>query len=144
MNDLINKHLYKIFLVVVKYIPLITALIQIILTIFNYFGVAATSLTYLGGTSILFIVLLFIISYVFKFCYLFRIPLWYNTIIIFLSILRNFGYLPIEIIDLYRIYAIISGIFITLFVVYIYKNRNKTNNIDYIKNLCERYNCDCK
>ena len=139
-----NKSLYKIFLNIVKYLPMTLALFQIVLTTLNYFGIAAIGLTYLGGSSVLFVALLYIISYVFKYCYLYRIPLWYITLILFLGMLRTFGLLPLDLLDLYRLYTIISGLFTLLFIGYAYKNRNNPNNkIDYIKDLCERY-CKCE
>lgn len=124
-DAIINKNLYKIFLIVVKYTPLTSSVVQIISTICNYFGVTVLGLTYFGGISILFTVLLFIIAEVFKFCYLFTIPLWYNTIMLLLGLLRSFGFIPIDLLSLYRLYVIILGIFIIIFIGYAYKNKDR-------------------
>jgi hypothetical protein len=142
MNDLIrNKNLYKIFLSLLKFLPMILSIIQIILTSLNYFGISCTILTYIGGSSLLFIGLLFMMSYIFRFCYLYRIPLWYITIIGILNLLRYFGYISIDLELYYRLCMIITGIFISLFIGYKYKNR-KNPKIDHIKQLCENYvNC---
>lgn len=136
-----NRNLYKIFLTLVKYLPMILSVFQIGLTVLNYCGIIAPLLIYFGGTSILFLILLYIISYVFKFCYLFRVPLWYMTAIGILNIVGFYGIIPIDIITQYRIYTIITGFFMTLFIVFMYKNRNKPK-VDPIKHFCERY-CDC-
>ena len=40
-NELINKRLYKIFLGLIKYTPIIIAINQIIGTILNYFGISS-------------------------------------------------------------------------------------------------------
>ena len=46
----------------------------------------------------------------------------------------------LELIDLYRLYAVISGIFMLLFIGYMYKNREQPR-IDYIKQLCDNICC---
>lgn len=142
MNEAtINKNLYKIFLAAVKFTPITLIILQLIGTILNYFGITSLILNCVGGTSIIFIILLYLISYVFKFCYLYRIPLNYMTIIIVIKLSDAFINLSINSITLYRIYAIITGLFIVTFIYYMYKNR-KSKKVDYIKELCQRY-CDC-
>ena len=137
MNS-INKNLYKILLCVIKYTPVVLMISHIISLILNYLGIKSILLSGLMGTSGIFMILLWILSYVFKFCGLYRIPLWYSTIMIIMSILRNFGLIPISIENLFRLYACISGLFVVLFIWFIYKNRNKPK-IDYLKQLCD--NC---
>lgn len=138
-----NRNLYKVFLSVVKYIPTIVAIIHVIASILHYFKIATTWLACFGGTSIIFIVLLYIISYVFKFCYLYRVPLWYITVMMFLNIFRSIGILSLEVLVLYRIYASVFGFFLVVFIIYMYKNR-KNPKVDPIKQLCENYvDCSC-
>lgn len=140
-RSLPNKNLYKIFLSILKYIPLILAIFQISGTIFNYLGYTVLFISYLGGCSILFIVLLYIMSYVFQFCYLYRIPLHYNTIIGLLKMTDLYIPFSLNILSMFQMYAGITGIFIIIFIYYMYKNRNKPK-VDPIKNFCERY-CEC-
>lgn len=141
MNDVLRKNLYKIFLSIVKFLPMILSGFQIILTVCNYLGKSVPLVTYVGGSSFIFILLLFIISYVFQFCYLYRIPLWYITIIGLINILRYLNILSISLLWFYQIITIITGVFMVLFIYYMYKNR-KNPKIDHIKQLCESYaNC---
>ena len=142
-NDLLRKNLYKIFLSSVKFLPIVLAGFQIALTTCNYLGISAPIITYIGGSSFIFIVLLFIISYVFQFCYLYRIPLWYITVLGIINVMRHFGCIPVDIYIYYQIVAIITGIFISLFIYYMYKNRHNPK-IDHIKQLCENYAECCK
>lgn len=135
-----NKTLYRIFLTLLRYVPVSLSLVQIVLLTLNYLGIKAMFLTYLGGNSLIFIIMLFILSYIFKFCNLFRIPLIYNTTIICISFARTYGMIPIDLIDLYRIYTILSGLFIFIYIIIAYKTRNNPK-IDYIKELCKRYGC---
>lgn len=137
----VNKNLYKIFLILIKYLPLTLSLIQLGLTIMNWLGISAPLLICFGGSSLIFIVLLYLISYVFKYCYLFRMPLWYITIMMICNILRYLGFIPVDLDTLYRMYFFISGVFGISYIIVAYKNRNKPK-VDPIKNFCERY-CDC-
>lgn len=144
-NELINKRLYKIFLGLIKYTPITIAVNQIIGTILNYFGISSILITCFGGASIIFIIILFLISYVFNFCYLFRLPLIYSTIIISLKFIDGIIGLPITTIMMFQIIAILTGIFVILFIYYIYKNRNNPQP-DPIIELCKKYcdiNCEC-
>ena len=63
------------------------------------------------------------------------------TFIGILNILRYLNCIPIELEFLYRVYLIFSGVFLTIFIGFMYKNRNNPK-VDPIKHLCENY-CDC-
>ena len=123
--------------------PATLALIQMVCLLLNHLGLSAYILINLGGTSFVFIGMLFMMSYLFRFCYLYRIPLYYISIIGVVGILRNLGFIPIELEILYRIYVFITGLFISLFVGFMYRNRNNPK-IDHIKQLCENYSNCCK
>ena len=142
-DSLRNKNLYKIFLSVLKFLPSILSIIQMICLLLNYLGISAYMLINIGGTSFIFIGMLFMMSYLFRFCYLYRIPLWYMVVVGIMGILRNLGFIPIDLEILYRMYAIISGIFISIFIGYKYKNRHNPK-VDHIKQLCESYAECCK
>ena len=136
-----NKNLYKITAILVKYLPSGLALWQILMTILNYCGITMSILGCLGGTSLIFLGVLYLLSYLFQYCYLYRIPLGYNFIVGTLVILRASGFLnSMLILDFYRIIMIITGIFILVFVYFMYKNRNNPK-VGGIKSFCEKY-CD--
>lgn len=141
MNDdknLKSKTYYKIFLGIVKYTPLTLLLIKIISTILNYFCIFVPELALFGGTSIVFIFLLYLIAQVFKYCYLYKMPLYYMTSLdIFIIVFKSL----IDPIDIYRIIFITFGIFMVIYIIYAYLTRNKPK-VDPIKHFCERY-CDC-
>lgn len=136
-----NKKLYKIFIVIIKYIPTILSVIHMLAILLNFKGISTILLSYVGGTSFTFIGLLFIMSYIFKFCNLYRIPLVYLFVVDTIGTLRVFKLIPLSLIDLYRTYTVISGIVILLFIYFMYKERNKPK-IDYIQELYNRY-CNC-
>ena len=104
-------------------------------------GLTSPILTYIGGTSLMFILLLYLISFIFKFCYLYRLPLHHITCGNVIGILDKVFKFPISNLGMLRIYFILFGIMLIVYIWYVYKNRNKPK-IDYIDNLCETY-CDC-
>lgn len=139
-NTSVNKKLYKIFIGLIKIIPNILALCKITSLILSFFGITSFMITCFGGTSILFLILLYLISFVFKFCGLYRMSLNYVTCITSLSIFDWYYKIPISLLDLYSIYAAITGVFIISWIVYWYTHRNNPK-IDHIKQLCDRYIC---
>jgi hypothetical protein len=144
IENTINKNVYKIFLIISKFIPNILALNQITSLILSYFEITSFVLTCTFGTSIIFIILLYLISIIFRFCGTHRLSLHYVSLITGLSIFDWYIGLPLSITGIFYLYSIISGIFITLWIYIWYKNRNNPK-IDYIKQLCDNYtDCGCK
>ena len=141
VNQNINKNLYKIFLGITKYVPTVMAICFMLNTILAYYKIICPLFPYLGGTSFIVLVLLYIISWVFKFCHLYRIPLHYITIGNIIGIIDNIWTLPISNLGMCRLYFIFTGIMLLIYIWYMYKNRNNPK-IDPIKQLCENY-CDC-
>lgn len=141
-NELLkNRYLYKVAAIVIKYLPSALSLWQIMMLCLNFAGISVPILGFIGGTSIMFLGLLYLVSYLFQYCYLYRIPLGYNLTINIIVLLRSSGLLPIELLMLYRAFMIITGIFIAIFVFFMYKNRNNPK-VGGIKSFCEKY-CDC-
>ena len=139
----VNKNLYKIFLSIVKFIPNILAVIQIISLTLHSMRLTSFALTCIGGTSIITLIILYLISYIFKFCGTHRMSLHYVTSVTVISILDYYIGLPINNENLFRLYGIITGAFMTSWIIIWYKNR-KNPKIDHIKQLCDSYSdCGC-
>lgn len=144
IENTINKNLYKLFLIIIKFIPNMLAGMKIIGLVLSYFKISSFILTCSFGTSIIFIIILYLISIIFKFCGTHRLSLHYVSLITVLSIIDYYIGIPLSNIGLYYLYSIITGIFITLWIYIWYKNRNNPK-IDYIKQLCDNYtDCGCK
>lgn len=144
IENTINKNLYKLFLIIIKFIPNMLAGMKIIGLVLSYFKISSFILTCSFGTSIIFIIILYLISIIFKFCGTHRLSLHYVSLITVLSIIDYYIGIPLYNIGLYYLYSIITGIFITLWIYIWYKNRNNPK-IDYIKQLCDNYtDCGCK
>jgi hypothetical protein len=140
-NANINKNLYKVFLSIVKYIPVLLSILFILHNILVYIEVITPLLLYIGGMSIISITVLYLISWIFKFCYLYRIPLHYISAGNLIGILDSIFTFPISNLGMLRIYFILFGITAIIYIWCAYKNRNKPK-VDPIKQLCETY-CDC-
>lgn len=144
MNDsLVTKNLYKIFLSLVKFIPNFLAIIKIITLILHSFNKTSFVLTCVGGTSVTLLVLLYLISYIFKFCGIYRLSLNYVTLVTVLSIYDWYIGLPISQSAVWRMYSIFTGVFMTSWIIIWYTHRHNPK-IDHIKQLCDKYaDCGC-
>lgn len=140
-KNLGSKNIYKIFLALVKFLPITLLLIKILGIICCALGITTVTFSFLGGTSIIFLILLYIIAEIFKYCYLYKMPLYYLTFTdLFILVTKIIAF---DIVDAYRIIFITSGIFMVAYITYTYLTRNNPNKkVDYIKDLCERY-CNC-
>lgn len=125
----LSKVYYKIELFLLKIIPFILATVCFINTTLSYFNIDITFLSYLGGVSILPLIFLYLSSYVFKFCFYHRLPLYYITINLILNLIDEYIGIPLNNRQLYSIYVIITFIFIT-FLIY---EHCKKNSIKIIK-----------
>lgn len=140
-NQSLNKYLYKVFLIVTKYTPITLSLLFVINLFCNYYKVSMPILSYLGGASFIFLALLYLMSWVFQFCHLYRIPLYYITIGNIIGLL-NYGFdYPVRAVVMARIYCILTGVMIFIYIWLVYKNRNKPK-VDRIKQLCDSF-CNC-
>ena len=137
-NVLPDKNLYKLFLSLIKVVPNILAVSKILGLILMYLKLPTFALTCFSGTSLIFIILLYLISFVFKFCGTHRISLHYISLIHILTMIDYYIGIPISVDALYHLYTIITGIFITSWIYVWYTHRHNTQ-IDYIKQLCDSY-----
>jgi len=116
----LNKRLYKTTLFVLKIIPVLIAICDILNTLFYMFDINAEILSYFGGVSFLTIVFLYLASYVFKFCEYHRLPLHYVVATNILSIFDyklNIGLSP-------SLYLVIAGIAI-LIAIYLHQKEKR-------------------
>lgn len=142
-NASVNKNLYKIFLIIIKHVPNILAIIKIVTLICNYFKISIFALTCFGGTSIITLLLMYLISYIFKFCGTHRAALHYTTSVCVLTMIDYYIGIPLSAVWVYRLYTIITGVFMTSWIIIWYTHRYNPK-IDHIKQLCDKYaDCGC-
>lgn len=118
-----SKHLYKIELWVIKYIPMVLALVCFINTTLSYFDIDLTIFSYIGGISILPLLFLYLSSFVFKFCIYHRLPLHYVAINMVINMMDDYIGIPLSDRALMCLYMIITAIFIFTLVYEHHKER---------------------
>ena len=84
-----QKILYKLEILLLKFIPFVLALFQFIRTICFILGIATPIFAELASVSLLPLIFLYLSSYTFKFCEYHRIPLHY---IVLNNILNSLDY----------------------------------------------------
>ena len=115
---------YKLLIIVLKFIPMLTALCYMSSTIFNYFGYNIEPLSNIGGMSLLTWLFIYLASIVFNFCAYHRMFLWYILIDDLFNIIDYYITIPISTDNILMLHNIFIGI--TLFTVLIlYVKDNK-------------------
>ena len=119
---MIDKNLYKIELYQIKVIPMIYALLCLMNTVLSYININVDILSYIGSVSLITLILLYVTSYVFKFCEYHRMFIHYTTVTWILNIIDLYIGIPVSDIGYLGIQLIIAGIslFIILYM-YIHK-----------------------
>ena len=115
---------YKLLIIALKFIPILTALCYMSSTIFNYFGYNIEPLSNIGGMSLLTWLFIYLASIVFNFCSYHRVFLWYIFIDDIFNIIDYYITIPISTDNILMLHNIFIGI--TLFTVLIlYVKDNK-------------------
>lgn len=111
-----SKFWYKLFLVSVKYFPMFDIIIEITYSILAYFNYNPIIITFVGGFSLTGLLLLYIASYVFRFCYLYRLSLHSILLVNVLAMYDSFIEIPISDLNILRVYLIILLIGLLSFI----------------------------
>ena len=106
-----NKRMYKLELICVKYIPILIALITLIDVILYYFDIDFELINYIAGTSFLTMIPMYIFSYVYKFCEYHRMFLHYIVVNKVVMMIDLYIGIPLGDFMLLVLYLIIAGIF---------------------------------
>lgn len=132
-----SKYLYKIELWLIKIIPFVLSLVCFINTTLSYLNIDIPFLSYLGSTSLLPLIFLYISSYVFRFCLFHRLPLHYIAINWILNVVDEYIGIPLSNRDLYSVYLIITFIFIiALISIHQYDRKYKKTVCKDTQGLC--------
>lgn len=123
-----SKNLYKLLIVLLKYIPMIISLCYLANTITAYVGIDIPVLSSIAGMSLLTWIFMYIATIVFKFCSYHRMFLYYILIVDIINIIDYYIGIPISDFQLLMLHSILTGIslFIILFL-YLKVNGTKIN-----------------
>ena len=112
-----NKY-YKLFIVLLKYIPIFIALIYTLNTYAAFIGTDIPVANNIAGISLLTWIFMYMATIVFKFCSYHRMFLYYILIVDIINIIDYYIGIPITDFQLLMLHSIITGIslFIILFL----------------------------
>lgn len=121
MGDILKRSLYKIDLSIIKVIPFMIALCQIINISLSYIGIEVTYITYIAGIGLLPLLFIWVSSFVFRFCIYHRIPIYYTFVNnILCTIDYEYG-IPVTARELLLMNVLIIGMFICMFIFFKFK-----------------------
>ena len=107
-------------LLVLKVIPMLLALTDIIGMMLDFFGKDSSVLSFIGGVSVLPLIFLYLASYVFRFCEYHRMFLHYIVANNVLTYTDYYIGLPVDNVVLFMLHIVLIGIFLFL-VLYFYR-----------------------
>lgn len=117
----------KIFLIMLKTIPILLASISFINTLLNIFGIKIMFLTNISFISVLPLIFLYMASYVFQFCAYHRMFLHYLSFILLLNTIDLYWIIPISRMNCVIIFMIITFIFL---IITLYKYLKSKRHVD--------------
>ena len=120
-----NKTLYKILLILLKYIPIIIGVGYMLNTLLLLFGINLAFLSFFIGISLLPWLFLYISSFVFKFCSYHRAFLYYVLVIDGINWIDYTIGIPVTSSALISIELVIAGITLILALWLYVKHRKK-------------------
>lgn len=121
-----NKQ-YKLFLIMLKYIPMLIALIYTLNTFAAFMGIDIPAANNIAGISLLTWIFMYIATVVFKFCVYHRMFLYYILVVDIVNIIDYYIGIPVSDFQLLMLHSIIMGIslFIVLFLYLKYRKSNE-------------------
>ena len=123
----VNKSLYKLFILVLKIIPMLIAFIYLVNTVTSLHEIEIPVLSNIAGISLISWLFMYLATIVFRFCFYHRIFLYYILVTDIVNIINYY----FSIIDNYYRYLIlyynIIGIFLFLILYNHVKNNKKSN-----------------
>lgn len=113
---------------------MVMAFICLLNTVLSYFDIDIPLLSYISSNSILTIIFFYMSSYVFRFCEYHRMFMHYTTIIWVLNIYDLYIGIPVDDLNLFLIYQIITGI-VLFIILYMYVKNHKGLLLKIVDNI---------
>lgn len=128
--NLRSKVLYKVFLVALKYIPILIALSYISNTMLCWFGIDVSVLSNISGMSLLTWLFMYIATYVFKFCTYHRLLLYFILVDDSINIYDYYFTIPLEDHIMLEIHTSLIGILVIVLLINHVRNHKKSTDKD--------------
>lgn len=125
-ENLRSKYLYKILLILLKYIPIIISLFYLINTVTALCGIDIPVLSNFAGMSLLTWLFMYIAAWVFQYCIYHRMFLYYILATDIINIIDYYIGIPVNDFGIIVIHSILIGVSLFL-ILYLYiKSKNRT------------------
>lgn len=122
-ENCLNKRLYKTTIGALKVIPMLLAFCACMSTFLDFFGVKSDILSYIGGVSLLPLLFLYLVSYVFEFCLYHRLFLHYIVVNLVLNTLDLYVGIPLSIRNFFVVHCIVVCAFLFLILYFHQKEK---------------------
>lgn len=123
-EERLKRRSHKLLLIILKFIPMVTALCYMLNSVFAYFGIDASILSQASGMSLLSWLFILTATFVFKFCIYHRMFLYYILASDLINIIDFYWGIPVATHTIIMIQFILAGIFLFL-ILYTYVKCNK-------------------
>lgn len=124
VENLRSKYLYKILLILLKYIPILIALCYVINTATAIIGIDIPVLSNIAGMSLFTWLFMYIAAWVFQYCIYHRMFLYYILVTDIINILDYYIGIPVDDFGIIMIHAVVVGVSLFL-ILYLYVKHNK-------------------
>ena len=124
VEENLNKSMYKLLILMLKYIPMLISLVYVLNTALSYFYIDIPVLSNLAGMSILPWIFMYLSATVFRFCLYHKMFLHYILVTDIINIIDYYVGIPIKDLELLMIHGTITGLFLFV-ILYLYVKSHK-------------------
>lgn len=121
-----SKSLYKLLLVLLKYIPMLIALCYLINTLAAIIGLDCQVLSHISGMSLFTWLFVYLAAIVFRFCSYHKMFLWYILVDDVISIIDYYLNIPINEFQIIAVHCSVAGICLFI-ILYLYVKGHRKN-----------------
>lgn len=125
-EEKLPRRSHKLLLVILKFIPMITALCYFLNTVLASFGIDAEFLSHISGMSLLPWLFILCAAHVFRFCAYHRMFLYYILVSQLVTIFDYYIGIPLDTFGVIALHYSIAGVFLFL-ILYLYVGCNKSS-----------------
>lgn len=129
VEENLNKSMYKLLILMLKYIPMLISLVYVLNTALSYFYIDIPVLSNLAGMSVLSWIFIYLSATVFRFCLYHKMFLHYILVTDIINIIDYYIGIPIEDLELLMIHGTITGLFLFA-ILYLYVRSYKKPTIE--------------
>lgn len=121
-----SKLLYKIFLIALKYIPVLIAISYVINTLLCWFDIDLAVLSNISGMSLLTWIFMYIATYVFRFCEYHRLLLYFILVDDSINIYDYYFTIPLEDHIMLELHTALIGVLVIILLINHVTNNKRT------------------